>query len=118
MPSLPVREDMHEKRNEARAKLSALSSQRWAQLVEDVLRELVGRYPELDTQSKGVQPRWFFSYRICCPTAPAHRWANMTPICTAQDRSPPHAKPAVLRPPLVASLSLMLSVYYTVQASF
>ena len=56
--SLPVREDMHEKRNEARAKLSALSSQRWAQLVEDVLRELVGRYPELDTQSKGVQPRW------------------------------------------------------------
>ena len=54
MPSLPVREDMPEKRNEARAKLSALSSQRFAQLVEDVFGELVRRYPELDGQTGGV----------------------------------------------------------------
>ncbi|EPT04865.1 hypothetical protein FOMPIDRAFT_1021664 [Fomitopsis schrenkii] len=51
VPCLPVREDMHEKRNEAREKLSALSSHRFVQLVDDVLRELVGRYPELNVQT-------------------------------------------------------------------
>ena len=50
-PCLPVREDMHEKRNEARAKLSALSHQRFLLLVDDVVRELVGRYPELGVQA-------------------------------------------------------------------
>lgn len=82
VPCLPVREDMHEKRNEAREKLSALSSHRFVQLVDDVLRELVGRYPELNVQTGGGRSHAnrLVSHR-CLMVPVTLRWTNMMSMC-------------------------------------
>lgn len=46
MPFLPVREEFHPKRNQARQKLATLPSTRFEDLSSDVYFELARRYPE------------------------------------------------------------------------
>lgn len=46
VPFLPVREDFHPKRNQARQKLATLPSSRFEDLSSDVYFELARRYPE------------------------------------------------------------------------
>ena len=46
VPFLPVREDFHPKRNQARQKLATLPMLRFKDLSGDVYHELVRRYPE------------------------------------------------------------------------
>jgi hypothetical protein len=46
VPFLPVREDFHPKRNQARQKLATLPLNRFRDLSSDVYYELVRRYPE------------------------------------------------------------------------
>src|SRR6266850_4677297 len=45
-PFLPVREEFHPKRNQARQKLATLPPNRFRDLSSDVYYELVRRYPE------------------------------------------------------------------------
>jgi len=45
-PFLPVREEFHPKRNQARQKLATLPSSRFEDLSSDVYFELIRRYPE------------------------------------------------------------------------
>ena len=46
VPFLPVREDFHPKRNQARQKLATLPPSRFEDLSSDVYFELARRYPE------------------------------------------------------------------------
>jgi hypothetical protein len=46
VPFLPVREDFHPKRNQARQKLATLPISRFEDLSSDVYYELARRYPE------------------------------------------------------------------------
>ena len=46
VPFLPVREDFHSKRNQARQKLATLPTSRFEDLSSDVYFELARRYPE------------------------------------------------------------------------
>ena len=46
VPFLPVRDDFHPKRNQARQKLATLPTSRFKDLSSDVYYELVRRYPE------------------------------------------------------------------------
>ncbi len=49
-PFLPVRDDFHPKRNQARQKLATLPKNRFKDLASDVFHELRRRYPEFDEQ--------------------------------------------------------------------
>lgn len=46
VPFLPVRDDFHPKRNQARQKLATLPTHRFQDLCSDVYFELSRRYPE------------------------------------------------------------------------
>jgi hypothetical protein len=46
VPFLPVREEFHPKRNQARQKLATLPTSRFEDLSSDVYFELARRYPE------------------------------------------------------------------------
>lgn len=50
-PFLPVRDDFHPKRNQARQKLATLPKNRFKDLASDVFYELRRRYPEFDDES-------------------------------------------------------------------
>lgn len=50
VPFLPVREDFHPKRNQARQKLATLPASRFKDLSSDVFYELSRRYPEFKEQ--------------------------------------------------------------------
>jgi hypothetical protein len=47
VPFLPVRDEFHPKRNQARQKLATLPQNRFKDLASDVYYELERRYPEL-----------------------------------------------------------------------
>lgn len=53
-PFLPVREEFHPKRNQARQKLATLPSSRFEDLSSDVYFELVRRYPEFKEDVCGI----------------------------------------------------------------
>lgn len=71
VPFLPVRDDFHPKRNQARQKLATLPSTRFKDLSSDVFYELSRRYPEfrefvsphqfgfLSSLSHNVTPGWY-----------------------------------------------------------
>ena len=50
VPFLPVREEFHPKRNQARQKLATLPTSRFEDLSSDVYFELVRRYPEFQEE--------------------------------------------------------------------
>ncbi|KAI0072828.1 hypothetical protein K474DRAFT_1667322 [Panus rudis PR-1116 ss-1] len=58
VPFLPVREDFHPKRNQARQKLATLPTGRFKDLSSDVYYELARRYPEFkeEIQDLGISP--------------------------------------------------------------
>ncbi|RXK37163.1 hypothetical protein M231_05532 [Tremella mesenterica] len=51
VPFLPVREDFHPKRNQARQKLATLPKNRFKDLASDVFFELKRRYPEFEEEA-------------------------------------------------------------------
>ena len=53
MPFLPVRDDFHPKRNQARQKLATLPTGRFKDLSSDVYYELARRYPEFKEEVRG-----------------------------------------------------------------
>lgn len=53
-PFLPVREDFHPKRNQARQKLATLPQHRFKDLASDVFFELRRRYPEFDEDAARI----------------------------------------------------------------
>lgn len=53
-PFLPVREEFHPKRNQARQKLATLPSSRFEDLSSDVYFELVRRYPEFKEDVRAI----------------------------------------------------------------
>ncbi|ODN76142.1 hypothetical protein L202_06067 [Cryptococcus amylolentus CBS 6039] len=54
-PFLPVREDFHPKRNQARQKLATLPSNRFKDLASDVFYELKRRFPEFEREQGQLQ---------------------------------------------------------------
>ncbi|WWC85905.1 uncharacterized protein L201_000775 [Kwoniella dendrophila CBS 6074] len=52
VPFLPVREDFHPKRNQARQKLATLPKNRFKDLASDVFYELKRRYPEFEEEQE------------------------------------------------------------------
>lgn len=50
VPFLPVRDDFHPKRNQARQKLATLPTSRFEDLSSDVYFELARRYPEFQEE--------------------------------------------------------------------
>ena len=58
VPFLPVRDDFHPKRNQARQKLATLPASRFKDLSSDVFYELSRRYPEFKDQ---VRPHLLIS---------------------------------------------------------
>jgi len=60
-PFLPVREEFHPKRNQARQKLATLPSSRFEDLSSDVYFELVRRYPEFkeDVRAIAMDPNFY-----------------------------------------------------------
>ncbi|KAH9048454.1 hypothetical protein EDB84DRAFT_1457065 [Lactarius hengduanensis] len=54
VPFLPVRDDFHPKRNQARQKLATLPTSRFKDLSSDVYYELVRRYPEFKEEPSDV----------------------------------------------------------------
>lgn len=61
VPFLPVREDFHPKRNQARQKLATLPASRFKDLSSDVFYELSRRYPEFKEQAD-IQDKSFDEY--------------------------------------------------------
>lgn len=55
MPFLPVREDFHPKRNQARQKLATLPRNRFKDLASDVFFELRRRYPEFEEEMEAEE---------------------------------------------------------------
>lgn len=53
VPFLPVREEFHPKRNQARQKLATLPITRFEDLSSDVYYELARRYPEFQEDVSG-----------------------------------------------------------------
>jgi len=51
VPFLPVRNDFHPKRNQARQKLATLPKNRFKDLASDVFHELRRRYPDFEEES-------------------------------------------------------------------
>jgi len=62
VPFLPVREDFHPKRNQARQKLATLPTSRFEDLSSDVYFELSRRYPEF---KENVCPSAFYCVVNC-----------------------------------------------------
>ncbi|WWD22449.1 hypothetical protein CI109_106940 [Kwoniella shandongensis] len=58
VPFLPVREDFHPKRNQARQKLATLPKNRFKDLASDVFYELRRRYPEFEEEDAHNQIRY------------------------------------------------------------
>jgi len=56
VPFLPVRDDFHPKRNQARQKLATLPASRFEDLSSDVYYELVRRYPEFKEEPSDALP--------------------------------------------------------------
>ncbi|KAF7976222.1 hypothetical protein HWV62_7240 [Athelia sp. TMB] len=57
VPFLPVRDDFHPKRNQARQKLATLPTSRFEDLSSDVYYELARRYPEFEEENEtDLQP--------------------------------------------------------------
>ena len=56
VPFLPVREEFHPKRNQARQKLATLPLNRFRDLSSDVYYELVRRYPEFKEEVSLILP--------------------------------------------------------------
>ncbi|KZV75957.1 hypothetical protein PENSPDRAFT_599275 [Peniophora sp. CONT] len=56
IPFLPVRDDFHPKRNQARQKLATLPTSRFKDLSSDVYYELVRRYPEFKEEEQEPEP--------------------------------------------------------------
>lgn len=56
VPFLPVRDEFHPKRNQARQKLATLPLSRFRDLSSDVYYELVRRYPEFKEEARFVFP--------------------------------------------------------------
>ena len=56
VPFLPVRDEFHPKRNQARQKLATLPLSRFRDLSSDVYYELVRRYPEFKEEARSVSP--------------------------------------------------------------
>ncbi len=52
VPFLPVRDDFHPKRNQARQKLATLPTGRFKDLSSDVYYELARRYPEFKEEAR------------------------------------------------------------------
>jgi hypothetical protein len=53
VPFLPVKEEFHPKRNQARQKLATLPTSRFEDLSSDVYYELLRRYPEFKEEQVG-----------------------------------------------------------------
>ena len=56
VPFLPVRDEFHPKRNQARQKLATLPSSRFQDLSSDVYYELIRRYPEFKEEVRLILP--------------------------------------------------------------
>ena len=56
VPFLPVRDDFHPKRNQARQKLATLPTGRFKDLSSDVYYELARRYPEFKEEVRAISP--------------------------------------------------------------
>lgn len=59
VPFLPVRDDFHPKRNQARQKLATLPTSRFKDLSSDVYYELARRYPEFKEEVRSFLIREF-----------------------------------------------------------
>lgn len=68
VPFLPVRDEFHPKRNQARQKLATLPSAKFEDLCSDVYFEIMRRYPEFT--EVGI----FIFHRYLIYTKPGFRW--------------------------------------------
>ncbi|WVQ93612.1 hypothetical protein IAU59_000687 [Kwoniella sp. CBS 9459] len=86
VPFLPVRDDFHPKRNQARQKLATLPKNRFKDLASDVFYELRRRYPEFeqDEQRQYDEP----------PPAPGPRPSHTQQPSYSRDRTNPTPPPA------------------------
>ncbi|WVF65977.1 hypothetical protein IAT40_000715 [Kwoniella sp. CBS 6097] len=86
LPFLPVRDDFHPKRNQARQKLATLPKNRFKDLASDVFYELRRRYPEFeqDEQRQYDEP----------PPAPGPRPSHSQQPSYSRDRTNPTPPPA------------------------
>ncbi|OCF44059.1 hypothetical protein I317_02012 [Kwoniella heveanensis CBS 569] len=92
VPFLPVREDFHPKRNQARQKLATLPKNRFKDLASDVFYELRRRYPEFeqDETNTRAQQRQYDEP----PPAPGPRPSHSQQSSYSRDRTNPTPPPA------------------------
>ena len=78
VPFLPVREDFHPKRNQARQKLATLPASRFKDLSSDVFYELSRRYPEFKEQVGSLfsAPTALFSHTTPRLASKTDRWMS------------------------------------------
>ncbi|ORY23629.1 hypothetical protein BCR39DRAFT_582805 [Naematelia encephala] len=78
VPFLPVREDFHPKRNQARQKLATLPNNRFKDLASDVFFELRRRYPEFEEGEVSISQRRPGSNYDEPPPAPGPRRPSLS----------------------------------------
>ncbi|OCF59557.1 hypothetical protein L486_02224 [Kwoniella mangroviensis CBS 10435] len=103
VPFLPVREDFHPKRNQARQKLATLPKNRFKDLASDVFYELKRRYPEFEEDVMFVQERRYDEPPPAPgPTRPpfSHQHSSSQSL---RDRTNPTPPPGALNARLVSS---------------
>lgn len=72
MPFLPVRDDFHPKRNQARQKLATLPTGRFKDLSSDVYYELGRRYPEFKEEATVCARHIFVRTRLTAVSIHSH----------------------------------------------
>ncbi|WRT63751.1 uncharacterized protein IL334_000676 [Kwoniella shivajii] len=97
VPFLPVREDFHPKRNQARQKLATLPKNRFKDLASDVFYELKRRFPEFEDEDRQYDEP---------PPAPGPTRPPYSQTSSSQslrDRTNPTPPPGALNARLVSS---------------
>ncbi|WVW81899.1 hypothetical protein I302_103898 [Kwoniella bestiolae CBS 10118] len=98
VPFLPVREDFHPKRNQARQKLATLPKNRFQDLASDVFYELKRRYPEFEEQERQYDE----PPPAPGPTRPPYQHQHSSSQ-SLRDRTNPTPPPGALNARLVSS---------------
>jgi hypothetical protein len=87
VPFLPVREEFHPKRNQARQKLATLPTSRFEDLSSDVFFELARRYPEFKEDVSDISFLGLSNPHVACCSHLAAKARQQIPTTTILHRT-------------------------------
>jgi hypothetical protein len=105
VPFLPLRDDFHPKRNQARQKLATLPTTRFEDLSSDVYFELARRYPEFQEDVCPFPSFLLYLHTQLTDTCTIPSPTNKHTQAQHTTTSPPSISPPPRLPPITSSLN-------------